>query len=416
MVGGGQLARMTHQAAIALGQSLRVLATSPDDSAALIAPDVSIGEHTDLAALRSFAADCDVVTFDHEHVPGEHLRALIAEGHTVYPGPDALRYAQDKVAMRRRLAELGAPVPDFAVTTVGGLASAAVAFGADHGWPVVVKTARGGYDGRGVFVLDSADDLPGLTELLPAADAGRELVIETFVPMRRELAVVLARSSFGQAAVWPVVQTVQRDGICVEVIAPAPDLDDDIASAAGVLGLRIAAELDVVGVLAVELFEVPRSERFPDGLVVNELAMRPHNSGHWTMDGAVTGQFEQHLRAVLDYPLGRTEMHAPFAVMGNVLGGPADSPGAAMGIDERIHHLSARFPEVKIHWYGKGIRPGRKLGHVNVTGGDLAALRRTAQLAAEWLGSGVWADGYSIHDISEAGAAVAAADRSKELR
>jgi 5-(carboxyamino)imidazole ribonucleotide synthase len=350
---------MTHQAAIALGQSLRVLATSPDDSAALIAPDISIGEHTDLEALQSFAADCDVLTFDHEHVPGEHLRALQAAGHVVHPGPDALLFAQDKVAMRQRLAQLSAPVPEFAVTTVGELAAAAVAFGEAHGWPVVVKTARGGYDGRGVFVLDGEPEAAALTEQLAADDPDRELVLESFVPMRRELAVLLARSSFGQAAVWPVVQTVQQDGICVEVIAPAPDLDDDIASAAGVLGLRIASELGVVGVLAVELFEVPRSARFPDGLVVNELAMRPHNSGHWTMDGAVTSQFEQHLRAVLDYPLGRTEMLAPFTVMANVLGGPADSSGAAMGIDERIHHLGARFPEVKIHWYGKGIRPGR---------------------------------------------------------
>jgi 5-(carboxyamino)imidazole ribonucleotide synthase len=299
--------------------------------------------------------------------------------------------------MRRRLRELGIPVPDFEVVAAAEVMAAVVAFGARHGWPVVVKTARGGYDGRGVFVLQSAADT--LPAQLIAGET--DLVIESFVPMRRELAVVLARSSFGQAAVWPVVQTVQRDGICVEVLAPAPGLDDDIASAAGLLALRIASELDVVGVLAVELFEVEPDDRFPDALVVNELAMRPHNSGHWTMDGSVTGQFEQHLRAVLDYPLGRTEMTAPFTVMGNVLGGPADTPGASMSIDERIHHLSARFPQAKIHWYGKGIRPGRKLGHVNVCGSDLPELRRVATLAAQWLGSGEWADGYSIHDSEE---------------
>ncbi|MDQ2847297.1 MAG: 5-(carboxyamino)imidazole ribonucleotide synthase [Actinomycetota bacterium] len=401
MVGGGQLARMTHQAAIALGQSLLVLATSPDDSAALVTPDVQIGQHTDLAALRAFAADCDVLTFDHEHVPAEHLRALQAEGVRVYPGPDALIFAQDKAAMRARLSELGAPVPAYSVLAGAAdstqIADAIAAFGVEHGWPVVVKTARGGYDGRGVWVLKSADEAAAFTAEVAGHGDATELVIESFVPMHRELAVVLARSSFGQAAVWPVVQTVQQDGICVEVIAPAPGLDEQIASAASRLGLKIAAELEVVGVLAVELFEVEKSERFPDGLVVNELAMRPHNSGHWTMDGAVTGQFEQHLRAVLDYPLGRTEMTARFTVMGNVLGGPADSAGAAVGIDERLHHLAARFPEVKVHLYGKGFRPGRKLGHVNVSGEDLPQLRRAARLAADWLGSGEWFDGYDVH-------------------
>ncbi|HEY5841792.1 MAG TPA: ATP-grasp domain-containing protein, partial [Mycobacterium sp.] len=191
-------------------------------------------------------------------------------------------------------------------------------------------------------------------------------------------------------------------GICVEVIAPAPGLDDDTASAASRLALNIAAELDVVGVLAVELFQVPRSVDAPDGLVVNELAMRPHNSGHWTMDGSVTSQFEQHLRAVLDYPLGRTDQVAPFTVMGNVLGGPAAADGEpVMGMDERVHHLAARFPDVKVHLYGKAFRPGRKLGHVNVIGSDLGELRRRAGLAARWLGDGVWSDGYDIHQLPQ---------------
>ncbi len=394
MVGGGQLARMTHQAAIALGQSLRVLAIDPDDSAALVAPDVQLGHHTDLPALRRFAEGCDVVTFDHEHVPGEHLQTLLDEGHRVLPGPAALLFAQDKAAMRRRLSAMTVPVPAFRIVDGAGLIEGVVDFAGQHGWPVVVKTARGGYDGRGVWVINNQDEIVSVaTDLADAAD----LVIESFVPMRRELAVVLARSTFGQAAVWPVVQTVQSDGICVEVIAPAPMLDEGIAEAAGTLGLRIAVELDVVGVLAVELFEVDRSAQFPDGLVVNELAMRPHNSGHWTMDGAVTGQFEQHLRAVLDYPLGRTEMLTPFAVMGNVLGGPADGPGSEIGLDERVHHLAARFPEAKVHLYGKAFRPGRKLGHVTVCGDDLRRLRRTAQLAAHWLGTGLWDDGYSVH-------------------
>jgi len=392
MVGGGQLARMTHQAAVALGQTLRVLATSPDDSAALVTPDVELGHHTDLTALRSFAQGCDVVTFDHEHVPNEHIRTLVAEGHTVYPGAEALQFAQDKAAMRRRLADLGAPVPAFAVLPSFD-AGAIERFGGEHGWPVVSKSARGGYDGRGVWVLPDAAAVTAAGDELSGAG---ELLLEPFITMRRELAAVVARSPFGQAAAWPVVQTVQSDGICVEVIAPAPDLPEGVGVAAERLALRLAGHLGVVGVLAVELFEVDPTPAWPDGLVVNELAMRPHNSGHWSMDGAVTGQFEQHLRAVLDYPLGRTTPLAPFTVMGNVLGGE-DPAGAKVGMDERVHHLAARFPDVKVHLYGKGFRPGRKLGHVNVLGADLADLRRKAQLAAAWLGEGVWPDGYHVH-------------------
>ncbi len=389
MVGGGQLARMTHQAAIALGQSLRVLADSPEDSAALITPDVVIGSHHDLESLQAFAADCDVITFDHEHVPGEFIRALAESGVAVYPGADALLFAQDKAAMRTRLRELGVPVPEFAVVPAGwAAASAAAEAGRFDRWPVVVKTARGGYDGRGVWTLD---DLDAARELFLSLDSTVPLVLEERVPLVRELAAVVARSPFGQAAAWPVVETVQQDGICVQVVAPAPGLPEEQAEAAETLALRLAGELGVVGVLAVELFELA------DGsLLVNELAMRPHNSAHWTMDGAVTGQFEQHLRAVLDYPLGATTALAPFTVMGNVLGGPADGPGADIGLDERVHHLAARFPDVKVHLYGKGYRPGRKLGHVNVLGGDLGALRAKADLAARWLGDGVWADGYSV--------------------
>ena len=409
MVGGGQLARMTHQAAIALGQTLRVLSVAADDSAALVTPDVQIGEHTDLAALRTFADGCDVVTFDHEHVPGEHIRALVAEGYAVYPGADALQFAQDKALMRERLADLGVPVPAFAIVDTldqvptdltEQVANAVTGFAAEHGWPVVVKTARGGYDGRGVWVVDSAVALT--TAQLPSSG---QFVIETFVPLRRELAALVARSPFGQAAAWPIVQTVQQDGICVEVIAPAPGLDGDMAAAATKLALRLAADLDVIGVLAVELFEVDPAPDAPDGLLVNELAMRPHNSGHWTMDGSVTSQFEQHLRAVLDYPLGRTDQIAPFVVMGNVLGGQADPTRddgtPAMGMDERVHHLAARFPEVKVHLYGKSFRPGRKLGHVNIVGSDLGELRRRARLAARWLGDGVWPDGYDIHGAGD---------------
>ena len=383
MIGAGQLARMTHQAAVALGQSLRVLAAGPDEPAALVAPDVVLGEHTDLDALRKAGAGAEAITFDHEHVPGEHLRALVAEGFTVHPGPDALLHAQDKLVMRTRLAELGEPVPPFAAVSAPG---DVLAFAAEHGWPVVLKAVRGGYDGRGVWVLDDADAARTTVDELLAA--GTPLMVEQRVPLRRELAAVLARSPFGQAAVWPVVETVQEHGICTEVLAPAPGLDPGRAEEAGELALRIAADLGVVGLLAVELFETE------DGLVVNELAMRPHNSGHWTIEGSVTSQFEQHLRAVLDYPLGATTTTAPVTVMANVLGG---DPTPAMRIDERLHHTYARFPDARVHLYGKAERPGRKIGHVTVRGDDLDEVRTRARLAADHLSTGVWSDGWDPH-------------------
>ncbi|MEV0457194.1 5-(carboxyamino)imidazole ribonucleotide synthase [Catellatospora methionotrophica] len=369
MIGGGQLARMTHQAAIALGQSLRVLANDVDESAALVAADVQLGSHTDLDALRTFAKSCDVVTFDHEHVPGEHIRALVAAGHKVFPGADALQYAQDKHLMRRRLSELGAPVPRWAPIAT---AEELVAFGL----PAVVKTARGGYDGRGVFVVNDVE------EIIDLLASGAELIVEEKVALRRELAVQVARSPYGQVAVYPVVETVQQDGICVEVLAPAPGLPEDVAVGAQELAIRIANELGVVGLLAVELFEVaPDTPGEAPRLVINELAMRPHNSGHWTIEGARTSQFEQHLRAVLDYPMGDTSLAAPAVVMANVLGGP----DGGMSIDERLHHLMAAEPGVKVHLYGKQTRPGRKIGHVTALGDDLADCRARAARAGHWL-------------------------------
>jgi 5-(carboxyamino)imidazole ribonucleotide synthase len=369
MVGGGQLARMTQQAAIPLGQSLRVLAASPDDGAALVCADVVVGDHRSLDDLRGFAAGCDVVTWDHEHVPNEHIRALAADGVAVHPGADALLYAQDKAAMRARLTELGVPCPRWA--RIGSPAELE-AFGAEVGWPLVLKAVRGGYDGRGVWVMDSPADA---AELLAS---GTELLGEEKVAIRRELAADVARSPFGQGATWPVVETVQENGICVEVIAPAPDLSDDLADEAQELALRIAGELGVTGVLAVELFETT------DGrLLVNELAMRPHNSAHWTIEGSRTSQFEQHLRAVLDYPLGATAPTAPWTVMANLLGGGDDVE--PKGIDERVHHFLAHWPDVKLHLYGKQFRPGRKVGHVTALGDDLAVVRARARAAAEYL-------------------------------
>ncbi|GAB3652354.1 5-(carboxyamino)imidazole ribonucleotide synthase [Actinocorallia lasiicapitis] len=364
MVGGGQLARMTQGAAIALGVRLRVLAERPDDSAALVCADVRIGSHTSLDDLLAFADGCDVVTWDHEHVPAEHIQALEAAGVRCLPGSAALLHAQDKLVMRRRLSALGAPCPGFApVHTVDDV----TAFAEKHGWPVVVKAVRGGYDGKGVWVVRDAGSAAE-----PLA-SGAELMVEEFVPFQRELAALVARSPHGQGAAWPIVETVQQDGICVEVIAPAEGLDPETAAQAQRLALRIAEELDVVGLLAVELFATD------GGLIVNELAMRPHNSGHWTTDGSVTSQFEQHLRAVLDLPLGDTAPHAPWTVMGNLLGG--DDPD----LYDRYEHCMAHDPGLKIHFYGKDVRPGRKIGHVNVLGDDLPKLRARAEHASLYL-------------------------------
>jgi 5-(carboxyamino)imidazole ribonucleotide synthase len=368
MVGAGQLARMTHQAAIALGLSLRVLADGAADSAALVAADVTVGDFRAIDDVRSFAKGADVLTFDHEHVPGSLLRLLEGEGVRVRPGAAALRAAQDKQHMREVLGRLGVPIPRWApVTTSADIE----AFAATAGWPVIAKAATGGYDGRGVWPLADAAAAAQLVA------TGTRLIVEEMVPLVRELSALVARSPYGQGAAWPVVETVQRDGICVEVIAPAPGLDEEVAAEAEALALRVAAELGVVGVLAVELFETA------DGLVVNELAMRPHNSGHWTIDGSTTSQFEQHLRAVLDWPLGVTSMTTPYAVTANVLGGAvAGDPG------HRLFTAMARDPALRVHLYGKAPRPGRKLGHVTALGGDLEDTRQRARRGARVLADG----------------------------
>lgn len=371
MVGGGQLARMTCGAAAELGVGFRVMAESAGDSAALVWPGIQLGDHRSLDDLRRFASGCDVVTFDHEHVPGPHLLELEQAGFVIRPGAAALRFAQDKLAMRERLTGLGVPCPRYA--PVGDLAEverfAEGSGGA--GWPVVLKAARGGYDGKGVWVCDSPHEAAEVIAL------GLPLLAEEYVAFDRELAALVARSPHRQGAAYPVVQTVQRDGICREVIAPAPGLAPDRAEEAQSLALRIAAELDVTGLLAVEIFEVA------GGLLVNELAMRPHNSGHWTIEGARTSQFEQHLRAVLDLPLGAPDMLAPYAVMANLLGGTDPD------VYSRYTHVMAADPGVKVHLYGKAVRPGRKIGHVTVLGDDVDALRDRARRAVNFLR---WAD------------------------
>jgi 5-(carboxyamino)imidazole ribonucleotide synthase len=371
VIGGGQLARMLQQPAIALGVGLRVLATSMQESAAQAVRDVRLGNHDDLDDLRRFAAGCDVITFDHEHVPPLLLKTLEDEGVAVRPGGRALVHAQDKIIMREALTAAGVPCPLWAaIDEVEQLE----AFGAEAGWPLILKTSRGGYDGRGVWVVDSyaeASALIASTTLNP----GARWLAEEKVDFVQELSAQVARSPHGQAVAYPVVRTVQTNGICTEVVAPAPGLTDDEAVAAQQAALTVAKALDVVGMLAVEMFETR------DGRVlVNELAMRPHNSGHWSIDGAVTSQFENHLRAVLDLPLGEPSAIAPYAVMVNVLGGDKED-----GLYRAYLHCMARDPGLKIHMYGKDVRPGRKLGHVTVVGDDLDDLLGRAHHAADYL-------------------------------
>lgn len=366
MVGGGQLARMTHEAGIPLGIRFKLLSDTPQDSAAQVVSEVVVGDYRDLDTLRAFARGCDVITFDHEHVPTEHLRALEADGIPVRPGPDALVHAQDKGVMRAKLSEIGVPCPRHRIVTDP---ADAAAFAAEvGGFPVILKTVRGGYDGKGVWVVRSEAD---------AAEpfrAGVPVLAEEKVDFVRELAANIVRSPHGQAVAYPVVESIQVDGVCDTVIAPAPELSEKLAGEAQQLALRIAAELGVVGHLAVELFETS------DGrILVNELAMRPHNSGHWTQDGAITSQFANHVRAVLDLPLGDPRPRATWTVMSNVLGG--DYPD----MYQAYLHCMARDPQLKIHMYGKDVKPGRKVGHVNTYGDDLADVRERARHAADYL-------------------------------
>ncbi|MGH3472831.1 MAG: 5-(carboxyamino)imidazole ribonucleotide synthase [Nocardioidaceae bacterium] len=368
VVGAGQLARMMQQAAIGLGVPLKLLAESGDASAAQVIAISEVGDYTDLDTLRSWARGCSVVTFDHEHVPTTHLEALAADGITCRPGSAALVHAQDKVVMRARLDAIDVPCPRHrAVATADEVTAFAESV---EGFPVVLKTARGGYDGKGVWVVA---DRAQAAEILGSAAPGDRFLAEELVRFTRELSAVVVRSPSGQLAAYPVVQSEQREGICVEVTAPAPGLDPELAVAGEQTAMRIAAELGVAGVLAVEMFETL------DGRVlVNELAMRPHNTGHWSIDGAVTSQFENHLRAVLDLPLGDPSARQAWAVMVNILGTEVGS------LYDGYPHVLARDPAVRVHLYGKEVRPGRKVGHVTAYGDDLDEVRERARHAADW--------------------------------
>jgi 5-(carboxyamino)imidazole ribonucleotide synthase len=341
-----------------------------------------VGDRTDVEAVRAFARECDVVTFDHEHVPAEVLSALQADGVVLHPSPAALVFAQDRLAMRRRLTDIGVTCPRWAQVRD---ASSLQAFGDDVGWPVVVKTPRAGHTGKGVRIVGSTDEVADwFADVTRDVAEGSGLLVdgllaEQKVDFVRELAVLVARSASGQAAAWSIVETVQSEGICTQVLAPAPGLDRGLAATATEAGLRIAGELGVTGVMAVEIFEVRDAQTGDPAYVVNKLHMRPHHSGHWSIDGAVTSQFEQHLRAVLDLPLGDTSPKAPWTVMGNVRGGDYGQLYPA------YRHLMARDPGLKIHLYGKGVRPGRTIGHVNVSGTDLDDLRLRASHASDFL-------------------------------
>ena len=364
---------MMAQAAVGLGVPLRLLAEAPGVSAAQVIPDHVVGDYRDLEVLQEVVAGCSVVTFDHEHVPTEHLHVLTDEGHACRPGPQALVHAQDKGVMRARLEHLGVPCPRNAlVEDAEDVSRFAESIG---GFPVVLKTTRGGYDGKGVWVVGSEADCAAVFET--AHRTGVEILAEEKVDFRRELSALVARSPSGQVAAYPVVESVQKDGICWEVVAPAPGLSEELAGEAQQIAMKVAGALDVTGILAVEMFETA------DGRVlVNELAMRPHNTGHWSMDGAVTGQFENHLRAVLDLPLGSPEPRQPWTVMVNILGG--DRGHLSGNLYEAYPHVFARDPRLKVHLYGKDVKPGRKVGHVTAYGDDLEEVRERALHAAAW--------------------------------
>lgn len=366
-IGAGQLARMSAAPAAALGIGFTVLANSAEDPAALVSSKVVIGSKDDPKTVMEFARTCDVVTFDHELLTPVVVQALIDSGVPFYPSAAAVVYAQDKLLMRQALTDIGIPCPLWQRIT---LQKDAESFASRVGYPFILKTSRGGYDGRGVWVIENPSELARVMAQPLPADSG--WLAEAMVAFTRELSAQIARSPSNQCVAYPVVQTVQRNGICAEVIAPAPDLDPRRAEHAQEMALRIAQELDVVGMLAVELFDTGTE------FLVNELAMRPHNSGHWSIEGSVTSQFENHLRAVLDLPLGTPRAVAPWIVMKNILGGDVGDLYSA------YRHVFARDPALHVHLYGKEVTPGRKVGHVTAVGTDLSELTTRVDHAAKY--------------------------------
>ena len=355
VVGGGQLARMMIPAAEALGLEIRILAESDRSSAKLAA--TAVGDYRDWSTLREFATEVDTLTFDHEHVPTDFLHRLASEGVLVQPGPDALVFAQDKAAMRQRLAELDVPLPAW---TVAESIDQVDAFIREQGGEAIAKTPRGGYDGKGVRVVSAGSDVADWLSTSP-------VLMEQKVDFVREVSQMVSRRPSGDAVPYPLVETIQKGGVCAEVIAPAPHTSSDQVSEAARIGLLIAQSLGVTGMLAVEMFQTESGQ-----FLVNELAMRPHNSGHVFTEGAMTSQFEQHLRAVSDWPLGSPELRHPWSVMVNLFGDAGT---------ERITQILGHSPLVSVHAYGKSARPGRKAGHLVVSGDDLDTVLDLARAA-----------------------------------
>lgn len=354
VIGSGQLAQMTLAPAAALGIDFVSLANSSDDSAAQSSPHV-VGDFRDLDTVRNFAKGCDIVTFEHELIPISIVRTLESEGIKFFPTSNSFQYSQDKALMREKLAHL--PNPKWQVVTEA----------IDWEYPAIAKAISGGYDGRGVWKIESKVDLEKLLKEVP------KLILEELINFDFEIAVMVARSPHGQASTWAPTKTIQNDGICVETITPVPEFSEEQAQTAQNLALQIADEINLVGVMAVEMF-VRGSDLF-----INELALRPHNSGHWTIEGAVTSQFEQHLRAILDLPLGDTSLTNKWAVMGNVLG------GSKSDMYRPYLHLMARTPALKFHQYRKEVRPGRKIGHITITGDNLVELREEVDHALAYM-------------------------------
>ena len=381
VIGDGQLARMMQTAAVELGIDLHLLAGTPDASAAQVIPQVTIGDYTNIEDLRKAIEGADAVTFDHEHVPNEHLNALLDEGVIVEPRPAALIHAQDKLMQRKKMRELGLPVPPFAaIESVEDIKT----FYADVDGQVCLKATRGGYDGHGVWFPKSAEEAQDLVADLLGKNV--PLMAEQKVAFTRELSVMIARNRSGEMAAWPVVESIQDNGICRVAIAPAQGLSQDLAAECEKIAKTIASELDVTGVMAVELFEYIGDDGRAT-VSINELAMRPHNTGHWTQDGSLTSQFEQHLRAVLNLPLGAPTMTAPATVMVNTLGAEEEPE---VSVNDRIRGVMERYPNAKLHLYGKQWRAGRKLGHVNVRGQSVDSARSHAESAANHMVSGTW--------------------------
>jgi len=376
IVGAGQLARMMAQAAIPLDIKIVLLAADAADGAAQVVPDVIVGSPDDADKLAELASRCDVVTFDHELVNPVTLAGLEAAGHRVFPTSSSMALAQDKRRQRRELGSAGFPVPVYA--DIDSLDDVR-AFGDAHGWPMVLKASRGGYDGRGVWTVESLEEAE--TVWRGAEATGTVLLAEELLPLDLELAVLLARRPSGEVVAYPPIETVQEGGICRELRVPA-NAGNNLGAYAVRIAIDIAERIGMVGIMAIEFF-VSRAE-----LYVNELAPRPHNSGHWTIEGATTSQFEQHLRAVLDLPLGSTQPTGDGVVTINLLGEGEER-------DPRLRLANGlAVPGVHLHFYGKEARPGRKVGHLTAIADSIDEAGARAQAASDavfgTIGRGKW--------------------------